>query len=76
MPHILPTIKIPLGYLLAMKLFHFGVMGLWVGMTVGLCVISFVGTALVLKSDWASIVADASARLNRGASDTALSNSK
>jgi Na+-driven multidrug efflux pump len=59
-----------------MKVFHFGVMGLWIGMTVGLCVISFFGTGLVLKSDWATIADEANARLNRSASGNALASDK
>lgn len=34
-------------------------------MTVGLCVICFFGTFLVLQSDWVSLVNEASARLSR-----------
>ncbi len=45
-------------------------------MTVGLCVISFVGTNLVLRSDWATIADEANARLNRSASGSALASDK
>lgn len=55
-----------------MKVFHLGVVGLWIGMTVGLCVISIVGSVLVQKSDWALIAQEASARLARSTSGSII----
>jgi len=65
-------IGIPLGYLLGVKLFGLGAIGLWIGMTVGLCIIALFGTILVLQSDWTTLIDDAETRLARSGSATNL----
>jgi MATE family multidrug resistance protein len=55
------VIGLPLGTLLAFY-FHYNVQGLWIGLTVSLYFISFVGMVVVSKSDWVQLSKDAKAR--------------
>ena len=47
-------IGIPIGYCLGMKQGH-GVLGLWMGMTIGLFTVSICGTTFVLRSNWVDL---------------------
>mmetsp|Transcript_11264 Transcript_11264/g.16552 ORF Transcript_11264/g.16552 Transcript_11264/m.16552 type:complete len:550 (+) Transcript_11264:55-1704(+) len=56
-------VGIPIGVLLAFHLEQ-GVMGLWVGMTIGLFIVGTVGMVLVYRSDWPALVEETIARLS------------
>lgn len=43
--------------------FKFGVVGLWVGITLGLAFVSIIGLVILIESDWESIIIDANERL-------------
>jgi len=58
---------IPFGCLLAF-VFYQGVVGLWIGMTLGLVVIAIVGTILVIRSDWAKLSEEARNRVHNSKS--------
>merc|ERR1712232_590621 len=50
-------IGIPLGYILAIPL-GLGVEGLWLGMAAGLCFVSWVLSAVLLRCDWQQLSND------------------
>lgn len=54
---------IPFGFVMAFA-FNLGVVGLWLGMTVGLSFIAICGTVLVVRSDWAKLSEDAKSRVH------------
>lgn len=56
-------IGIPLGYVLGFRL-GFGVDGLWLGMTAGLCFISTVMSIIVYRCDWQQLCLDTRKRLS------------
>lgn len=55
------AIGLPIGVVLASK-FNLGVIGLWIGMTVGLTVTTIVGGYLVFNSNWAVLILEAQHR--------------
>jgi len=56
-------IGLPLGYALGIQL-GYGVVGLWLGMTVGLLFVATTGVIVILRSDWTKLAADAALRLD------------
>ena len=57
-------IGLPLGYVLGIQL-GYGVVGLWLGMTVGLLFVA-IGVIVIFRSDWKKLAADAALRLDDG----------
>lgn len=55
---------IPIGIVLAFR-WELGLLGLWVGMTIGLCIVGLTGTFMILRSDWLTLAANANQRLGR-----------
>ena len=56
-------IGLPLGYVLGIQL-GYGVVGLWLGMTVGLLFVAITGVIVIFRSDWKKLAADAALRLD------------
>jgi Na+-driven multidrug efflux pump len=56
-------IGLPLAYVLGIQL-GYGVVGLWLGMTVGLLFVAVTGVIVILRSDWTKLAADAALRLD------------
>ena len=48
-------IGLPLGAILALFL-QFGVAGLWIGVTVGLTIMSIIGLVIICQTDWVSLI--------------------
>ena len=59
---------VPLGCVLAFRL-HWGVEGLWYGMTLGLISIASLGSFLVKKSDWKQLAMNAKERMDERGHD-------
>jgi len=57
------VLGIPMGTYIAFGL-GYGVIGLWMGMTISLYTIAILGSVLLFKSDWSSLVKEARSRLN------------
>ena len=56
-------IGLPLGYFLGITL-DFGVVGLWLGMTLGLICVAIAGAIVIIRSDWEQLAAEAALRLD------------
>ena len=57
-------IGLPFGAMLALYL-QFGVAGLWIGITVGLTMMSIVGSVIICRTDWDSLITASKARLTK-----------
>ena len=57
------VLGIPMGAYIAFGL-GYGVIGLWMGITISLYFIAFLGSVLVFRSDWRSLVEEARSRLD------------
>ena len=58
------AIGVPIGCILGFQ-FHLGVIGLWIGMSVGLFVTAIVGLKIVSETNWSQLILEAQKRTSR-----------